>query len=169
MEFKSFRAGLGEVFGTLFGMVLVEFFGQGDVLVDEHLGAQDCGGGARREVTSPWVGRSSSSGSHWIDAVAKVLFGVWGGTAILVEPSIDPPLIRGGSLVISKDPSRHIGVMSWWAAYAAKRRGRQGVACAACAACAPTRDFVVQFWMGNWRAFVAEPELFDFRFVQDTI
>ena len=23
--------------------------------------------------------------------------------------------------------------------------------------------------MGNWRAFVAEPELFDFRFVQDTI
>ena len=75
-EFRSFRVGLGEVFETLFGMVLVELFGQGAVLVDEHLGAQDCGGGARREVTSPWVGRSSSSGSRWIDAVAKVLFGV---------------------------------------------------------------------------------------------
>ena len=100
--------------GTLFGMVLVELFGQGVlppatpqdyVLVEAHLRAQDCGADARRNLTSPRVGRSrfaldrrSSEGSFW------------GWVAVLAELPLDPPLIRGGPLVISKDPTKPIGV-----------------------------------------------------------
>ena len=67
-------------------------------------------GGARRNLTSPWARRPSANGSHWIEATAKVLFGVGPGAAILAEPSIHPLLIRGGRMDISKDLARPIGV-----------------------------------------------------------